>query len=53
MIGMPGIALSLASFVEPYRYNALARLLASNLDEFIGLHGVLMSSSTQCSGCTG
>ncbi len=37
MAGMPGIALSLASAVEPYRYNAFARLLANNLDNFIGL----------------
>jgi 5'-nucleotidase len=35
MIGMPGIAASLASFVEPYRYNAIAGLIASNLDEFV------------------
>ena len=37
MIGLPGIAVSLASYVDPYRYNALANLLAINLDDFIGL----------------
>ncbi|MDX9958308.1 MAG: 5'/3'-nucleotidase SurE [Clostridia bacterium] len=35
MIGLPGIAASLASFVEPYRYTALASLIANNLHEFI------------------
>jgi 5'-nucleotidase len=36
MIGMPGIAVSLASYEEPYRYTALARLLATNLHGFMG-----------------
>ncbi|MFH2113490.1 MAG: 5'/3'-nucleotidase SurE, partial [Spirochaetota bacterium] len=37
MIGLPGIAVSLASLEEPYRYNAMAGLLANRLDEFVGL----------------
>lgn len=37
MVGIPGIALSLASYSQSYRYKALAGLLASRLDEFLGL----------------
>lgn len=37
MVGLPGIAVSLASYAAPFRYKALAELLASRLDEFIEL----------------
>jgi 5'-nucleotidase len=37
MIGLPGIALSLAEFTEPFRYRALAATVADGLDELIGL----------------
>lgn len=36
MVGMPGIAVSLASYVAPFRYKALATLLANRLDDFLG-----------------
>jgi 5'-nucleotidase len=36
MVGMPGIALSLATYSSPFRYAALAALLARRLDEFLG-----------------
>jgi 5'-nucleotidase len=37
MVGLPGIAVSLASYAAPFRYNALAELLANRLDEFLEL----------------
>lgn len=35
MIGMPGIAVSLACHVAPFRYNALAGFVVSRLDYFV------------------
>ena len=37
MAGMPGIALSLAEFKEPFRYDALARSVAERLEELVSL----------------
>jgi 5'-nucleotidase len=37
MVGIPGIAVSLACYIAPFRYNALADLVASSLDEFLEL----------------
>ena len=36
MIGIPGIAVSLATTGNSFRYKALAKLVASRLDDFIG-----------------
>lgn len=35
--GLPGIAVSLATYVPPFRYEALARLVAERLDYFVSL----------------
>jgi 5'-nucleotidase len=37
MIGLPGIAVSLASYTAPFRYTSLATLLADRLEDFLGL----------------
>ncbi|MBU0928685.1 MAG: 5'/3'-nucleotidase SurE [Spirochaetes bacterium] len=37
--GLPGIAVSLATYTGPFRYGALARLVAERLDYFVSLCG--------------
>jgi 5'-nucleotidase len=37
ILGIPGIAVSLATYVGPFQYDALARLVADRLDYFLNL----------------
>jgi len=37
ILGIPGIAVSLATYVGPFQYDALARLVADRLDYFLDL----------------